>query len=317
MAVQKPVVDLLLKCNDHIRVMYEILKGDLGAKIDSSALMGQLQVALDGGLSTAAAPSEPPAAAAPEVPAAAPAEEPVVEAPPPESFVFSPPPADAFADAMQQHAEQAAPEAPPAVNASAAPVVEAAPAPATAPAAAPSASGTAANVDESIRVSLRRLEKLMNNVGELVIFQEVLNQQKEEAKSTLMQKTITQLSKVTREIQDISMSLRLVSLKQTFQKMQRIVRDTSNALKKEVQFELSGEDTEIDKTILESLGNPLVHLIRNAVDHGLEMPDERVAFGKPKAGKIRLTANTAGSTLSLKLLKMAAAWIPLNLSLKP
>ena len=112
----------------------------------------------------------------------------------------------------------------------------------------------------------------MNNVGELVILQTVLNQQKTQIQSNLVQKTISQLGKITKDIQDISMSLRMIPLKTTFQKLQRIVRDTSKALGKDIQLVLSGEETELDKTVVDHLGDPLVHMIRNAVDHGVEMP---------------------------------------------
>ncbi|MBY0385095.1 chemotaxis protein CheA [bacterium] len=145
-------------------------------------------------------------------------------------------------------------------------------------------------IDETIRVALPRLEKLMNYVGELVILQTVLNQHKDEIKSVLLQKTVSQLNKITKDIQDISMGLRMLPLKQTFQKMQRIVRDTSAELGKDIQFVMEGEDTEIDKTVIEKLSDPLIHIIRNAVDHGIESPSEREAIGKSRAGRIYLRA---------------------------
>jgi len=155
--------------------------------------------------------------------------------------------------------------------------------------------------DESIRVSLRRLERLMNNVGELVILQAVLNEQKFSVGSTLVQKTIDQLAKITKDIQDISMSLRMVPLKQTFQKMQRIVRDTSKVLNKDVQLVIQGEETELDKTVLELVGDPLVHLVRNAVDHGLETTADRVAAGKPEQGTVTLKAYHQGNHIIIEV----------------
>jgi two-component system chemotaxis sensor kinase CheA len=156
-------------------------------------------------------------------------------------------------------------------------------------------------VEESIRVNLGRIDKLMNNVGELVILQTMLSQHKKSIESLLVQKTIHQLEKITREIQDISMSLRMVPLKQTFQKMQRIVRDTSLELAKEVRLEISGEDTELDKTVLEQIGDPLVHLIRNAVDHGLESKNERIQTGKSEVGLVQLSANNRGSHIVIEV----------------
>ena len=106
----------------------------------------------------------------------------------------------------------------------------------------------------------------------------------------LFRKTVHQMGKVTKEVQDISMSLRMVPLKQTFQKMQRIVRDTANMLDKRVNLVTQGEDTELDKTVLESISDPLVHLIRNACDHGIETPAERLSAGKSETGTVTLNA---------------------------
>ncbi|MCM2282605.1 MAG: chemotaxis protein CheA, partial [Bdellovibrionaceae bacterium] len=165
---------------------------------------------------------------------------------------------------------------------------------ATAPAparSAPPPSGTGNTpADESIRVSLKRLEKLLNYVGEMVILQTVLKEQSGASATTSLRKTVEQMGKVTKEIQDLSMSLRMVPLKQTFQKMQRIVRDTSASLGKKVQLNIQGEETELDKTVLENLSDPLVHLIRNAVDHGIETTEARRAAGKSDVGQISLSA---------------------------
>lgn len=156
-------------------------------------------------------------------------------------------------------------------------------------------------VEESIRVDVQRLEDLMNYVGELVILQTVLTQQRFEIESPLIQKTITQLSKITKDIQDISMGMRMLPLKQTFQKVQRIVRDTANSLGKEVTFHMEGEDTELDKTVIENLGDPLVHLVRNAVDHGIETPDERIRQGKDPIGNIYLKAFHSGGRIYIDI----------------
>jgi two-component system chemotaxis sensor kinase CheA len=156
-------------------------------------------------------------------------------------------------------------------------------------------------IDESIRVALSKVEKLINNVGELVIMQTVLSQHRFQIEHPLLRKTIEEVSKITKEIQDISMSMRMIPLKQTFQKMQRIVRDTSKILGKEVNLVLSGEETELDKTVLENLGDPLVHLIRNAVDHGLENGPDRVAKGKTSAGRIELTAYHRGAHIVIEV----------------
>ena len=154
--------------------------------------------------------------------------------------------------------------------------------------------------DETIRVNLSRMEMLLNGIGELVILEAVLNQQKALIPSSFIQKTISQLAKVTKDIRDISMSLRMVPVKPTFKKMQRIVRDTSKLTGKEVILETSGDETELDKTVLEHLSDPLVHLIRNAVDHGIEDPAERKLKGKPVVGTIKLKAYHQGGHIVIE-----------------
>lgn len=160
----------------------------------------------------------------------------------------------------------------------------------------------AAASDESIRVSLSRVEKLLNYIGEIVILQTVLREQSYTDNVALLRKTVHQMGKVTKEVQDLSMSLRMVPLKQTFQKMQRIVRDTSTELNKKVSFVLHGEETEVDKTVLENLGDPLVHLIRNAVDHGIESAQDRIAAGKPEMGTVHLKARHQSGSLIIEII---------------
>jgi two-component system chemotaxis sensor kinase CheA len=156
-----------------------------------------------------------------------------------------------------------------------------------------------AGQEESIRISLSRLEKLIDNIGELVVLQTVLTQQRGDTSTQLVQRTISQLGKITKEIQDTSLSLRMTPLKSTFQKMQRIVRDTAKTLGKEIELRLEGEDTELDKTVVDHLGDPLVHLIRNAVDHGVESPEAREAAGKSKTGTVRLAASYRGGKIEI------------------
>ncbi|WP_127714653.1 chemotaxis protein CheA [Halobacteriovorax sp. HLS] len=156
--------------------------------------------------------------------------------------------------------------------------------------------------DESIRVSLSRVEKLNNVVGELVILQTVLDQSRFSAvQDQLTNKSISQLGKLSKEIQEISMSLRMVPVKSTLQKMSRIVRDTSKTLDKKVKLTLFGEETEIDKTVLEHLSDPLVHIVRNAVDHGLESTEDRVKSGKDEVGNVTIRALHEGNNLVIEI----------------
>lgn len=152
--------------------------------------------------------------------------------------------------------------------------------------------------DETLRVSLSRLERLNNLVGELVILQtfvETSLRRMEDAK------TARSLGKLCKDIQDLSMSLRMVPVGPTFQKLSRTVRDTSKLLGKKIDLRLIGEETEIDKNVIESLGDPLVHIIRNAIDHGVETPEERMASGKSEEGVVEVMAFHEGNFLIIQI----------------
>ena len=157
-------------------------------------------------------------------------------------------------------------------------------------------------LDESIRVAGSKVEKLLNAVGEMVILQSVLAQSNDNMRGQNFKKTMHQLSKVSKEIQEISMGLRMVPIKPTFQKMVRIVRDTAQLLSKDVNLVLVGEDSEIDKNVLENINDPLVHLIRNSVDHGIETAEKRVASGKPAKGNIELKAYHKSGKLVIEVI---------------
>jgi two-component system chemotaxis sensor kinase CheA len=155
---------------------------------------------------------------------------------------------------------------------------------------APPPTGGGSAAEGSIRVGLKRIEHLTNNVGELVILKGVLTQHMHVFETDLLRKTLIQLSKVTNEIQELSMGLRMVPLKATFQMLHRVVRDTREAVSKDVRLETVGEDTEVDKTVAERLSDPLVHIIRNAIDHGIESAEARAQAGKNPQGTIRVSA---------------------------
>lgn len=148
-----------------------------------------------------------------------------------------------------------------------------------------------------ISVSVSKLDKLMDLVGEMVITEAMVIQNPDLKGLELdnFQKTARQLNKITSEMQDIVMAIRMVPLSTTFLKMHRIVRDMCKKLGKEVQLEIIGEETEVDKNIIEHVSDPLMHLVRNALDHGIESPEDRQAKGKPKTGTITLEAKNAGS----------------------
>jgi two-component system chemotaxis sensor kinase CheA len=174
----------------------------------------------------------------------------------------------------------------------------------------------AAQGDDSIRVALSKVEMLVNFVGELVILQSVMREQILASGSPLQRKTMQQMEKVSKEIQDLAMGLRMIPVKPTFMKMQRIVRDTAVALEKEVGIELHGEETEIDKTILEKLNDPLVHLIRNSVDHGIEKAEARAAAGKPTKGLVKLQASHRAGKLLIEVIDDGGGLDPEKLKAK-
>jgi len=156
---------------------------------------------------------------------------------------------------------------------------------------------------QNIRVDLLKLDALMNLVGELIIAENAVanNPDLDGLELPNFRKSSLQLERITRELQDIAMSLRMIPIENTFQKMVRLVRDVSQKQGKAVELEMRGADTEVDKSVVESLANPLLHIIRNAVDHGIESVDERETAGKPPTGTVRLTAYHQGGEVVIEV----------------
>lgn len=155
-------------------------------------------------------------------------------------------------------------------------------------------------VESSVRVSTQRLDRLIDLVGELVIAHSMVAQDYLVADSDNheLAKKVAHTSKIVRELQDISMSMRMVPLKATFNKMARLVRDVSRKVGKNVNFVTEGEETEIDRNLVNIINDPLVHMVRNAVDHGIESPEQRAENGKPEYGTVQLLAyHSAGSVV--------------------
>jgi len=152
-----------------------------------------------------------------------------------------------------------------------------------------------------ISVSVAKLDKLMDLVGEMVIAEAMVlqNPDLEGLELSNFHKAARQLSKITSEIQDMVMSVRMVPLSATFHRMNRIVRDMCRKLNKEVTLEIIGEETEVDKNIIEHITDPLMHLVRNAVDHGIESAEERQILGKPLKGKLTLEAKSISSDVHI------------------
>jgi two-component system chemotaxis sensor kinase CheA len=146
--------------------------------------------------------------------------------------------------------------------------------------------------ESTVKVTTSRLDGMINMVGELVIAQSMVLQNVAEhsTKDETLNKNLSALTKITRDLQELSMSMRMVPVKGVFQKMARLVRDLGKKTGKQIEFEIVGSETEIDRNIVEAIADPLVHMVRNSADHGIELPSERTANGKAVAGTIKLSA---------------------------
>ena len=159
-------------------------------------------------------------------------------------------------------------------------------------------------VVNSIRVDIEKIDKLVNLVGELVITQAMISAQSRNLAFDQFAGLISgveELAHHTRELQDAVMSVRMQPVKSLFSRMPRLVRDLSRKLGKDIKLELHGENTEVDKTIIEQLSDPLVHMIRNSVDHGVELPAHRTEKGKPAQGTIKLSADQISGTIVITI----------------
>jgi two-component system chemotaxis sensor kinase CheA len=157
--------------------------------------------------------------------------------------------------------------------------------------------------DEKIKVSMQRLDELINMTGELAIAQLMIAEEvktKANSDSHLFRKVALQ-NKIVRELQELSMSMRMVPIQGAFQRMSRLVRDLSHKAGKTVQFVTSGDETELDRNIVDKITDPLVHMMRNSVDHGLETPDERIQRGKNPQGRISLSAYHQAGSIVLEI----------------
>jgi two-component system chemotaxis sensor kinase CheA len=250
-----------------IREVFEFVDGDCDLEITRGE--GSVEAAL----AALTAPAEPVAVATPM-------------APPPAPLDVAPPPVIASAPVAETPVAEA-------------PVVEAAK-PAAAAASAPAAASPKATPVEVpgpgqsvIRVDPERIDRLIDLVGELVINQAMLAQRVGEygiAPSSNLAMGLDELEQLTREIQDSVMAIRAQPVKSVFQRMPRLVREVANMTGKQARLVMDGENTEVDKTVIERLSDPITHMLRNAIDHGLESPEERKAAGKNPEGVVRLAA---------------------------
>jgi len=210
-------------------------------------------------------------------------------------------PPEEIAPAQQPAAAAPAPQTPP-------PAAAAAPMPASPAAAAtapkPEASVSAIGDSGSIRVSVEKIDELMNTVGELVITQAMLSQLGSHFDGPDAEKLragLGQLERNMRELQESVMRVRMLPISFVFSRFPRMVRDLAQRLGKQIELKLTGEQTELDKTVLEKIGDPLVHLVRNCIDHGIESPETRVAGGKPAEGTVHLDACHRGGNIAVEV----------------
>ncbi|RLU07027.1 chemotaxis protein CheA [Pseudomonas prosekii] len=176
----------------------------------------------------------------------------------------------------------------------------AAPAPARA-ASPPPAEKPASEAETTVRVDTARLDEIMNMVGELVLVRNRLVRLGLNSGDEAMSKAVSNLDVVTADLQTAVMKTRMQPIKKVFGRFPRLVRDLARQLKKEINLELVGEETDLDKNLVEALADPLVHLVRNAVDHGIESPEEREASGKSRGGKVILAAEQEGDHILLSI----------------
>ncbi len=207
------------------------------------------------------------------------------------------------ADELKKAAAAPAPEAP---AASAVPAPAKAGVPAPVASKAPSKAESKAPVKapekklkggQSVRVDIDKLDTLLNLVGELVINKVRLEQIGITHRLTELTETLEQMDRVTTDLQTVVMKVRMVPVGQVFNRFPRMVRDITKELNKEINLTIQGEETELDRTVIDEIGDPLMHLLRNSLDHGVEMPDEREAKGKPRTGEVGLIARHEGNNV--------------------
>ena len=170
----------------------------------------------------------------------------------------------------------------------------------TASADGPAARSTA-KAEESVRVPAGRLDALMDRVGELVIAQSRLSQLADHGQDLVLRSVSEEIERLAGELRETMMVLRMVPVGSLFSRFRRLIHDLSRDTGKTIEFETEGEATEVDKTVIERLFDPMVHLIRNSCDHGLETPEDRAAVGKPAAGTVRLAAHQAGGEVVITI----------------
>jgi two-component system chemotaxis sensor kinase CheA len=283
--------DVVFESTARLRQLLDALRRAVDAQADLApdplvpGLVGRIQVVIDG---------------VPEEGAA----------PPQDGFLVKKGPADASGQPSYV-VKQPAPAAPPEVAQAAAPPASqphpAAPVPPAAAAppgqAGSPAEGAASQLRETVKVDLERVDSMVEMIGELIIVESMVIHAPEVAQlsSLRVRNYLNQLSKISRDLQNVAMRMRMVPVRGAFQKMARLVRDLSRKTGKDIVLEQDGEDTEMDRSMVERIEDPLVHLVRNSIDHGIEAGPERQATGKAARAVIRLSAYHEGGSIVVEL----------------
>ncbi len=158
-----------------------------------------------------------------------------------------------------------------------------------------------AKIGKTVRVDINRLDNLMNLVSELIIIKTRMDDISESTDSENMVETIEYLERITTNLHDAVMKVRMVPIERVFNRFPRLVRDLSRELNKEIKLEMSGEETEVDRTVIDEIGDPLIHLIRNSIDHGIELPADRLEKGKPEVGTVVLKSYADGNNVVIQV----------------
>lgn len=332
LTVNATLMDTVLLAVDAVTTMFEALRAGQPLEAADPALLAALEAVNAGEAAAPAAQAAPAAAPAAAATTAAPPAAPAPSAMP--APAMSPtsgdditddeferlldelqgvaPPAAAPAPATPPAASPAvpvadagapaapgAPATPPAVSPGPVAAKPAAPAAKATP--APAAAKPAPPVDTTLRVDTSRLDALMNLIGELVLVRNRLVALRVRSGGEVAEQAIYSLDLITSELQSAVMKLRMQPIRKVFGRFPRVARDVARTLGKEVELQLEGEETELDKNLVEVLADPLVHLVRNAVDHGIESPDEREAIGKPRVGHVLLSAAQEGNAIVIAI----------------
>src|SRR5262249_40653579 len=167
------------------------------------------------------------------------------------------------------------------------------------PKAAKAGAKSAAEELQTVKVDTRKLDNLVDMVGELVIVQSIIRENPALAHlaDERLTRHLAQLKRITSDLQRNAMSMRMTPIRQTFQKMSRLVRDLSKKSGKPIDLQLSGEETELDRKVVEDINDPLMHMVRNSIDHGIESPEKRKAAGKPAVARVALAASHEGGNI--------------------